>query len=149
MNYLDIIEESKTPNGVLMFDNYTIGNLHKLIENSCGNYFPQGSVYADIPVQFFFDEFLDKFNKKIKWISIGPKAYLAGVGDVDATTMYFKSLDEFDEYLEENYGYLLIYTVNKQLDTLNPSFGYTWRIRFAVVSNKQDIRDEKLEDILN
>jgi hypothetical protein len=56
MNYLDIIEESKTPNGVLMFDNYTIGNLHKLIENSCNGYFPQGSVYADIPVQFFFDE---------------------------------------------------------------------------------------------
>ena len=70
--------------------------------------------------------------------------------ETETTLIIFpESFLEFDEYLEENYGYLLIYTVNKQLDTLNPSFGYTWRIRFAVVSNKQDIRDEKLEDILN
>jgi len=149
MKYLDIIEESKNPNGALMFDNYTISNIYKLIENSSGNYFPQGSVYADVPVEFFFDEFFEKFNKKIRWISIGPKAYLTGVGVVDTTTVYFNSLDEFSEYLDKNYGHLLIYTVNKQLDTLNPSLGYKWRIRFAMVSNKQDIRDEKLEDILN
>ena len=146
--YQDILEESKSPTGVLMFDGYTIGNVHKLIENS-SSYFPNGSVYADVPVQFYFDEFFERFNKKIKWISVGPKSYLSGVGAVVTTTKYFNNLDEFDKYLEENYGYLLIYTVNKQIDTLNLSSGYMWRIRFAIVSNKEDIRDEKLEDILN
>ena len=150
MKYTEHIgNENKTPTGVLMFDQYTIGNVQELIKNSQLSYFPTGSVFADVPVSLFFDEFFERFSKKIKYISLGPIAYLTGVGQVKSETNYFNSLDEFDEYLEENYGYLLIYTVNKQLDTLNPSLGYTWRIRFAVVSNKQDIRDEKLEDILN
>lgn len=150
MKYIDhIANENKTPNGVLLFDAYTIGNVQELIKNSQGSYFPTGSVFADVPVDLFFDEFFERFNKKIKYISLGPIAYLTGVGQVRSETNYFYSLDEFDEYLEENYGYLLIYTVNKQIDTLNLGAGYKWRIRFAIVGNKEDIRDEKLEDILN
>lgn len=147
--YQDILEESKSPTGVVSFDKYTIGNISQLITNSESSYFTSGSVYSDVPIQFYFDEFFERYEKKIKWISIGPKCYLTGVGDVSCMTHYFNNLDEFDEYLDKNYGYLLIYTVNKQLDTLNPSLGYKWRIRFALVSNKQDIRHEKLEDILN
>ena len=149
MTYKEIIEEKNTPTGVLMFDKYTFGNLNKLIENSESAYFPSGSYYADVPVQFFFDEFLERFSKKIKWISIGPKAYLSGVGEVSTDTFYFDDLDKLDEFLEKRYGYLLIYTINKQLEVVNPLAGYKWRIRMAIVSNKEDIRDEKLEDILN
>ena len=132
-----------------MFDEYTIGNVQELIKNSQSSYFPSGSVYADIPVEFFFDEFFERFNKKIKYISIGPAAYLTGVGEIRIQTSYFNSLDDFDKYLEENFGYLLIYTVNKQIDVLYPNSGYKWRIRFSIVGNKEDIRDEKIEDILN
>jgi hypothetical protein len=149
MKYTEHIgNENKTPTGVLMFDKYTIGNVQELIKNSQLSYFPSGSAYADVPIDFFFDEFFERFNKKIKYISLGPMAYLTGVGEVKSETFYFNNLDEFDKHLEENYGYLLIYTVNKQIDTLNPSNGYIWRIRFATIGNKEDIRDEKLEDIL-
>jgi hypothetical protein len=148
-SYQDILEESKSSTGVVSFDKYTIGNISHLIKNSESSYYTSGAVYADVPTQFYFDEFFDRFNTKIKWISIGPKCYLSGIGDVICKTQYFNNLDDFDEFLSKNYGYLLIYSVNKQLDTLNLSSGYQWRIRFALVSNKQDIRDEKLKDILN
>ena len=148
-SYQNILEESKSSTGVVSFDKYTIGNISYLIKNSESSYYTPGAVYADVPTQFYFDEFFDRFNTKIKWISIGPNCYLSGIGDVVCKTQYFNNLDDFDEFLSKNYGYLLIYSVNKQLDTLNLSSGYQWRIRFALVSNKQDIRDEKLEDILN
>lgn len=81
--------------------------------------------------------------------TIGPKAYLSGVGEVIINTFYFDDLDKLDNFLEERYGYLLIYTINKQLEVTNPLSGYKCRIRMAFVSNKEDIRNEKLEDILN
>ena len=53
-----------------------------------------------------------------------------------------------EKHLLNNYGHLLIYTVNKQIDTLNIKNGYKWRIRFSIVSNKEDDRDDKIENIL-
>ncbi len=149
MNYFDLIlKENENSTGVILFDSYTIGNVQKLIENSCNSYFPTGSVYADVPVEYFFDEFFTKFKSNIRWLSITPKAYLTGVGEVSTKTQYFDTLDDFEKHLLNNYGHLLIYTVNKQIDTLNIKNGYKWRIRFSIVSNKEDDRDDKIENIL-
>lgn len=149
MKYVDIVEEAKLMNSVVSFDKYTISNVYNLIKNCESNYFPSGSIYVDVPTQFYFDEFFERFHHKIKWIALLPSCHFTGIGNVQTKTHYFYSLDEFDDFLIKNYGYLLIYSVNKQIDSLNLNHGYQWRIRLALVSNKEDIRDEKLDDILN
>lgn len=148
MKYEDIVEEAKLNNDVVSFDKYTIGNVYNLIKNCESSYFIAGSVYVDVPTQFYFDEFFERFQNKIKWIALLPTCHFTEVGQVVTKIRYFDSLDEFDEFLKKNYGHLLIYSVNKQIDSLNLNQGYKWRIRFELVSNKEDIRDEKLEDIL-
>lgn len=149
MSYYDlIVKENENSNGVILFDIYTIGNVQTLISNSQKSYFPTGSVYADVPVEYFFDEFFTKFRSSIRWISINTKAYLSGIGDVLTKTEYFNTLDDFEIHLSNNHGSLLIYTVNKQIDTLNISNGYKWRIRFSIVGNKENDRDDKIENIL-
>lgn len=149
MNYYDLIlkENENSNNSVLLFDQYTIGNLQTLLDNSQKSYFPTGSAYADVPVEFFFNEFFSKIGNHIRWISIGPKAYLTGIGEAVTKTEYFKTLEDFETHILNNYGHLLLYTVNKQVDTLNINNGYKWRIRFALVANIEDDRDNKIENI--
>jgi hypothetical protein len=111
---------------------------------------------ATVHPSLWFGELFEYIQKSVKLVPKGPMFQLMKIEDnqlisntYSVGTLEFKSDEELKKFFEEDCKYksLAMFSICKYLDMTNLSI--SWRIRCVNVLTKEEVRDKKLDSIIN
>ena len=111
---------------------------------------------ATVHPSLWFGELFEYIQKSVKLVPKGPTFQLMKIEDnqlisntYSVGTLEFKSDEELKKFFEEDCKYksLAMFSICKYLDMTNLSI--SWRIRCVNVLTKEEVRDKKLDSIIN
>ena len=111
---------------------------------------------ATVHPSLWFGELFEYIQKSVKLVPKGPAFQLMKIENNQlfsynklVETMEFHSDEELKKFFEEDCRYksLALFSICKYLDMRNLSI--SWRIRCVNVVTKQEVRDKKLDSIIN
>ena len=111
---------------------------------------------ATVHPSLWFGELFEYIQKSVKLVPKGPAFQLMKIENNQlfsynklVETMEFHSDEELKKFFEEDCRYksLALFSICKYLDMTNLSI--SWRIRCVNVLTKEEVRDKKLDSIIN
>ena len=111
---------------------------------------------ATVHPSLWFGELFEYIQKSVKLVPKGPAFQLMKIENNQlfsynklVETMEFHSDEELKKFFEEDCRYksLALFSICKYLDMTNLSI--TWRIRCVDILTKEEMRDKKLDSIIN
>jgi hypothetical protein len=111
---------------------------------------------ATVHPSLWFGELFEYIQKSVKLVPKGPSFQLMKIEDnqlfaynYSVKTLEFNSDEDLKKFFEEDCKYksLAMFSICKYLDMTNLSI--SWRIRCVNVLTKEEVRDKKLDSIIN
>lgn len=150
-----------TENGPNSISLYPISEFNlegvKILFNNCKNVGTDNSNVriATVDPALWLGDFLDKYWKKISYVSSAIKFTVYQIEgnsivnkEFSIITKEFKSEEELDDIFKDGqYKSLVLFSVMKIVNLIDLT--YLYRVRYSDITQKYEIRDKKINDLIN